>query len=123
MNSIQALLSGQMDCQHGFVEGRSTVSILLDDSYSSFVLKSIYSGYQVDSIYTVFFKVFHNVRHRLLLDKMSSDVEPSGCLWLGFYFSRRNQRIRICDCVSKDFLVTSSARRAEILGHFALSGL
>jgi hypothetical protein len=41
-------------CQHDFVKGRSTVSNLLE--YSSFVLKSIEDGCQVDSIYTDFSK-------------------------------------------------------------------
>jgi hypothetical protein len=61
------------DCQHGFVKGRSTVSNLIE--YSTFVLKSIEDGCQVDSIYTDFSKAFDKVRHRLLLDKMSTDVE------------------------------------------------
>jgi hypothetical protein len=66
-------LKGQLaDCQHGFVKGRSTVSNLLE--YSSFVLKSIEDGCQVDSIYTDFSMAFYKVRHRLLLDKMSTVV-------------------------------------------------
>jgi hypothetical protein len=98
-------LKGQlMDCQHGFVKGRSTVSNLLE--YSSFVLKSIEDG-SADSIYTDSSKAFDKVRHRLLLDKMSTDVEPSRCQWLGSYFSGRIQCIKMGDCVSKDILVTS----------------
>jgi hypothetical protein len=50
------------DFQHGFVKGRPTVSNLLE--YSSFVLKSIEGGCQLDC---------------LLLDKMSTVVEPSRC--------------------------------------------
>jgi hypothetical protein len=49
----------------------------------SFVLKSIEDGCQVDLIYTDFSKGFEKMRHRLLLDKMSTDVEPSHCQWLG----------------------------------------
>jgi hypothetical protein len=90
-------LKGKLiDCQHGFVKGRSVVSNLLE--YSSFVLKSIEDGCQVDSFYTDFSKAFDKVRHRLLLDKMSTDVEPSRCQWLGSYFSGRIQRVRIGDC-------------------------
>jgi hypothetical protein len=84
------------NCQHGFVKGRWTVSNLLE--YSSFVLKSIEDRCQVDSIYTDF-KAFDKVRHRLLLGKMSTDVEPSHCQWLGSYFSGRIQRVRMGDCV------------------------
>jgi hypothetical protein len=75
------------DCQHGFGKGRSTVSNLVE--YSPFVLKSIEDGCQVDSIYTDFSNTFDKVRHRLLLDKMSTDVEPSHCQWLSSYFSGR----------------------------------
>jgi hypothetical protein len=91
---MNELLKGQLaDCQHGFVKGRSTVSNLL--KYPSFVLKSIEDGCQVDSIYTDFCKSFDKVRHRLLLDKISTDVEPSRCQWLGSYFSDRIQRVKM----------------------------
>jgi hypothetical protein len=86
-------LKGQLAvCQHGFFNDRSTVSNSLENS--SFVLKSIEDGCRVDSIYTDFSKAFDKVRHRLLLYKMSTDVEPSRCQWLGFYFSGRIQRLK-----------------------------
>jgi hypothetical protein len=44
---------------------------------SSFVLKSIVDGCQVDSIYTDFSKAFDRVSHCLLLDKISGDIEPA----------------------------------------------
>jgi hypothetical protein len=46
------------------------------------------------------------VRHRLLLEKMSTNVEPSHCPWLGSYFFGRIQRVKMGDCVSRDILVT-----------------
>jgi hypothetical protein len=55
-------LKGQLqlvDCQHGFVKGRSIVKNLLE--YSCFVLKSIEDGCQVDSIYTDFSKAFDSL--------------------------------------------------------------
>jgi hypothetical protein len=87
-------LKGQLaDYQHRFVKGRSTVSNLLE--YSSLVLKSIEDGCQVDSIYKDF-------------SKMSTDVEPTRCQWLGSYFSgNRFQCVRMGACVSRDILVTS----------------
>jgi hypothetical protein len=66
-----------VDCQHGFVKGKSNVFNSLE--YPSFVLKSIEDGCQVDSIYTDFSKAFDKVHHCLLLDKMSSDVDPARC--------------------------------------------
>jgi hypothetical protein len=71
-------LKGQLaDYQHGFVKDRSIVMNLL--KYSFFVFKSIEDGCQVDSVYMDFSKDFDKVRHRLLLDKISIDVEPSHC--------------------------------------------
>jgi hypothetical protein len=100
------------DCQHGFGKDRSTVLNLLE--YSSFVLKSIDDGCQVDSIYMDFFKAFDKVRNRL--DKMSTDVEQSRFQWLGTYFSGRIQRVRMGECVSGDILVTSSVPQGSYLG-------
>jgi hypothetical protein len=73
-------------------------------------------GCQVDSIYTDFSNAFNKVRHRWLLDKMSTDVEPSRCQWLGSYFSGRIQRVKIGDCVSRDILVTSGVSQGSHLG-------
>jgi hypothetical protein len=65
------------DCEHGFVKSRWTVSNLIE--YSSFVLKSIEDGCQVDSIYTYFSKAFGRVRHCFLLEKMSGSIELARC--------------------------------------------
>jgi hypothetical protein len=70
---------------------------------------------QVESIYTDFSKAFDKVRHRLLLDNMSTDVEPSRCQWLGSYFSGRIQRVRMADCVSRDILVTLGVPQGSYL--------
>jgi hypothetical protein len=62
--------------------------------------------------------IIDKVRHRLLLDKMSTDVEPSRCQWLVSYFSGRIQRVRMGDCVSRDILVTSGVPQGRHLGPF-----
>jgi hypothetical protein len=67
-------------------------------------------------VYTDFSKAFDKVRHRLLLAKMSTDVVPSRCQWLGSYFSGRIQRVRMGDCVSRDILVTSGVPQGSHLG-------
>jgi hypothetical protein len=67
----------------------------------------------VDSIYTNFSKTFDKVRHRLLLDKMSTGVEPSRSQWFCSYFSGRIQR---SDCVSRNILVTSGVSQGSHLG-------
>jgi hypothetical protein len=58
---------------------------------------------------------FDKVRHRLLLHKMSTDVEPSHCQWLGSYFSGRIQRVKMDDCGSRDILVTSGVPQGNHL--------
>jgi hypothetical protein len=91
--------------QHGFMKNRSTITNLVE--YASFVLNSIADGYQVDSVYTDFSQAFDRVRHQLLLNEMSVDIEPAICMWLGSYLSERIQKIRIGDAVSKDIKLIS----------------
>jgi Reverse transcriptase (RNA-dependent DNA polymerase) len=83
---LQRLIS---ENQHGYAKGRSTVSNLLE--YTSFILKSIEDGLQVDSIYTDFSKAFDKVRHQLLLIKLALAVPPAECGLLRSYFSGRTQ--------------------------------
>jgi hypothetical protein len=85
--------------------------------YEYFVLNSIEDGNQVDSIYTDFSRAFDRVRHQLLLNEMSVDIEPARCIWpLGSYLSGRIQKIRIGDVVSKDIEVTSGVPQGSHLG-------
>jgi hypothetical protein len=73
-------------------------------------------GCQVDLIYTDISKAFDKVRHHLLLDKMSTDVEPSLCQWLGSYVSGRIQRVKMGDCASRDMLATLGVPQGSHLG-------
>jgi hypothetical protein len=66
---LQRLIS---ENQHGYVKGRSTVSNLLE--YTSFILKSMEDGLQLESIYSDFSKAFDKVRHKLLLIKLALPV-------------------------------------------------
>jgi hypothetical protein len=59
----------------------------------------------------------------VLLDKMSTDVEPFRCQWFGSYFSCRIQRIKMGDCVSGDILVTLGVPQGSHLGHSVSFGL
>jgi hypothetical protein len=42
-------------------------------------------------------KAFDKVRHRLLLEKMSADVEPDHCQWLDLSFCGKIQRMGLGD--------------------------
>lgn len=101
--------------QHGFMQGRSTVSNLIE--YVSFILKAMEEGSQVDSVYTDFSKAFDKVRHCLLLLKFAaSPIEPARCDLLRSYLSGRIQRVRIGSCVSTEIRVTSGVPQGSHLG-------
>jgi hypothetical protein len=70
----------------------------------------------VDSVYTDFSKAFDRVRHQLLLEEMSVGIEHARCLWLRSYLTRRIQRIRIGNAVSKYIRVTSGVPQGSYLG-------
>jgi hypothetical protein len=80
------------------------------------VLSSIEDGNQVDSIHTVFSKVFDRVRHQLLLIEIYVGIEPARFMLLGSYLSGRIQKIRIGDAVSKDIKVPSGVPQGSHLG-------
>jgi hypothetical protein len=43
-------------------------------------------------------------------------IDPARCMWLGSYLTRRIQKIRIGDAVSKDIKVTSGVPQESYLG-------
>jgi hypothetical protein len=103
--------------QHGYDKGRSTISILLE--YTSFILKSMEDGLQVDSIYNDFSKalwqssasvasnqirsyIFGQISERMssMIDlgvifesKVSLSLSLSLSLWRSHWFCRQ-QRFR-----------------------------
>jgi hypothetical protein len=61
------------------------------------------------------------MRHQLLLDEMSVDIEPARCMWLRSYLSGKIQKIRIGDAVSKDIKVTSVVPQGSQQGPLAFA--
>ena len=102
------LISGQLswcckniiiDQQHGFVQGRSTVSNLL--LYQDHLLGAFENGLQVDSIYTDFSKAFDRVCHKLLLSKLAAlGFGDNVVRWLGSFLEDRGQQVRIGSYIS-----------------------
>ena len=113
-NMYEELRCSISENQHGYVKGRSCVSNLLE--YTSFILKSMEDGLQVDSIYTDFSKAFDRVRHQLILIKLALAVPPAECELLRSYFSGRTQRVKIGSCVSKEIKVTSGVPQGSHIG-------
>lgn len=72
MNSyILSLVKDQITPhQHGFVEGKSTNSNLVE--YVSKISSSMDMGYETHTTYADFSKVFDSVNHTILLSKLDS---------------------------------------------------
>jgi hypothetical protein len=101
--------------QHGFVSGRSTVTNLIE--FTSFVLNSMESGCQVDSIYTDFSKAFDKVNHRLLLLKLTCLGFGGNFLnWIASYLTGRCQYVKIGNSRSRLFPVKSGVPQGSHLG-------
>ena len=80
--------------QHGFREGRSCLTNLLNtaDSWTA----AIDSGDKIDVIYLDFAKAFDRVDHSILLSKLRSFDLPGGVLeWLTTYLQNMSYYVRI----------------------------
>ncbi len=81
-------------CQHGFIEGRSCITQLLDtiDTWSRLLDK----GSAIDAIYRDFSKAFDSLPHRRLLLKLEA-YEIKGALlrWLESFLTGRRQIVPV----------------------------
>lgn len=102
-------------CQHGFFNGRSVQTNLVD--YVTFLCHNVMNGGQVDTIYTDFSKAFDMVDHRLLIVKLR-DFGISGTLleWFKSYLSCRSQCVVLGN--SKSFMMhpSSGVPQGSVLG-------
>jgi hypothetical protein len=80
-------------------------------------------GWQMDSVYTDFSKIFDPVHYELLLEEMSVGIKPARCLCLRSYLTGGNHRIRIGNVVSKDIRMTSCVLQEGHPDHCVLFGL
>ena len=97
--------------QHGFMEGKSTVTQLTQ------VFQHIDNSGQVDTLYLDFSKAFDRVPHHLLLQKMKVyGFNGSLLKWFTSYLSGRKQRVSISGSLSELLPVTSSVPQGSILG-------
>lgn len=92
--------------QHGFENGKSTMTNLLE--YLNAVYGGVAKSIQVDSIYTDFLKSFDKVNHCLLFMKLK---KIGGLLdWLGqveSYLNGRTQFVKVGADLSRPITVTS----------------
>lgn len=101
--------------QHGFLKQRSTVTQLLDCVHDWSI--SVDAGNCVDVVYIDFAKAFDSVSHQKLLHKISSfGINGQLKHWLASFLKNRKFRVKVNNCFSEYFAVTSGVPQGSILG-------
>ena len=103
------------DKQHGFREGRSCLTNLLDTLECW--TKVIDEGDGIDVAYLDFKKAFDLVSHRHLIHKMSKyGIKHQVLEWVESFLNQRTERVVIRGTASKPFEVTSGVPQGSVLG-------
>ena len=101
--------------QHGFVQGRSCTTQLLDvmDTWT----RIIDEGGSVDVIYMDFQKAFDTVPHKRLLTKVKAHgIDNRVLAWVTDFLSDRKQTVVVNSAESKEAAVTSGIPQGSVLG-------
>ena len=113
LEDIKFLVQGQ----HGFREGRSTLTNLLEfyDCVSNILQER--NGW-ADCVYLDFQKAFDSVPHGRLLAKIEKQAGISGKVlsWIGDFLRDRKQRVKVRGAVSDLGPVTSGVPQGSVLG-------
>lgn len=100
--------------QHGFLEGRSTITNLY--IYSN-IIRALENGASVHTIYTDFSKTFDRVDHNILLDKLYRyGFTGTTHDWFRSYLADRHLQVRINGYLSNAFNSTSGVPQGSHLG-------
>ena len=102
-------------CQHGFRQGRSCITQLLEvmDNFSNF----IDNGQDFDVIYLDFKKAFDSVPHERLLIKLKSyGITGNLYYWVKDFLSGRTQYVKVENELSETRKVISGIPQGSILG-------
>ncbi|CAL4067303.1 unnamed protein product, partial [Meganyctiphanes norvegica] len=103
------------DRQHGFREGRSCLTNLLEIMESWTEILDENDG--IDVAYLDFRKAFDLVSHRHLLYKMSKyGITQQVLNWVSSFLTNRSQRVVIRGTASEPFAVTSGVPQGSVLG-------
>ena len=101
--------------QFGFRAKRSVIIQML--LYLDTIYSAISKNEEVDVVYTDFQKAFDKVDHGILIDKLYSLGIRGKTLKLIYnYLTNRTQCVKIKDCLSQSFYVTSGVPQGSILG-------
>ena len=101
--------------QHGFLQGRSTLSQLI--SQVETILRALEVGNDVDSIYLDFAKAFDKVDHSILCRKLKEKRigGPVG-IWLHNFLTNRTQQVSANGAISSPVPVLSGVPQGTVLG-------
>ena len=101
--------------QHGFRNGRSCISQLLN--HYNKILENLEKGHEIDVIYLDFAKAFDKVHHGLLLQKLQN-IGITGKLkhWIKEFLCSRKQYVTVEGAVSNPSEVLSGVPQGTVLG-------
>ena len=103
------------DHQHGFLQGKSCVTNLLEAL--EYVGACLDTGGQVDILYLDMFKAFDRINHKRLMEKLANSGIGGNLLnWFRSYLTDRRQRVTVLGVTSKQLPVYSGAPQGSILG-------
>ena len=103
------------DKQHGFRQGRSCLTNLLEtlDNWT----RILDDDHGIDVAYLDFRKAFDLVSHKHLLHKMSKyGITRQALKWIEAFLNQRTQRVVVRGAMSKPFDVTSGVPQGSVLG-------
>ena len=99
----------------GFVYGKGCITNLLEAR--DILTESIYSGHEVDVIYTDFAKAFDKVPHRRLLHKLKAQgISGNIYNWIESWLVDRKQRVVIDGYMAEWKNVSSGVPQGSVLG-------
>ena len=103
------------DSQHGFRQGRSCLSQLLE--HFDTILTFVEQGKNVDTIYLDFSKAFDKVDHTLLLNKLKHfGIRGKVLKWIESFLRDRKQSVIIDGSKSESAPVVSGVPQGSVLG-------